>query len=181
MAEKFSTIPDKTPKLDGDKLAYAYGDLCVQFMKVFSRQELLRDFFRTYPRMENTTTAKWRGYSIERDESVANDSVTIIITRDANGNDRPYLHKEVVRLGYSWDLDEAGRKVKKFTVQYSREVGISEASQLDIADRGRGFGMKESEWTFTNDEMAERRIERFIRGIKSANLAVRKGKRALSH
>jgi hypothetical protein len=169
MAEKFSTTPDKTPKLEGDKLASAYSDLSMKFMKAFSRQKLLKDFFNNYPRTEDTTTAKWRGYFLERRESLEHDSVVVIITRDANETDHPYLHNEVVRLGYSWDLDENKKRVKKFTIRYSREVGLSEHSQLDLADRGRGFGMKESESTFTNDEIAERRIEKFIKKIKLAN------------
>jgi hypothetical protein len=168
MAEKFSTTPDNTPKLDGDKIAYAYGDLCVQFMKAFSRQDLLKDFFKTYPRIENTTSTKWRGYFIEREESVANDSIAIIVTKDASENDRPYLHKETVRLGYSWDLDEERNKVKKFTIQYSREVGLSERAQEDLAGKGH-VGMKESEWTFTNDAIAIRGIEKVIKKIRLAN------------
>jgi hypothetical protein len=98
----------------------------------------------------------------------------VIITRDANETDRPYLHNEVIRLGYSWDLDENKERVKKYTIRYSREVGLSEHSQLDIADRGRGFGKKESEWTFTNDVVAMRRIEKFIGGVKTTSLLARK-------
>jgi hypothetical protein len=169
MAEKFSTTSENTPKLEGETLALAHNELLLQFAKAFSRQKLLKDFFRPYPRTEETTSARWRGYLIERAESLENDSVAIVITKGASEQDPPYLHSEVIKLGYSWDLDQDKQKVKKFTIQYSREVGLSEHAQLDLADRGRGFGMKESEWTFTNDAIAVRRIEKFIKKVKAVN------------